>query len=183
RISLNIFTHALMLAALLLVGATPALAQVSVSLPSVTAAAGESGTLDLTVGDLTGEDVIAYQFTVSFDPSVVQLTGVNSAGTLSDVLDVQADVSDTSITVAAAGVSALSGAGTLLSFNASFVGTGQSALTITEFQFNEGDPAADVSDGLVTVPDVGVRFGAATTTAEGAVTVPINTTSDLTGQD
>ena len=182
RNSLNIFTHALLLAALLLIGATPSMAQVSVSLPAVTAVAGESGTIDLTVGDLTGENVIAYEMTVEFDPDVVQLTGVSTAGTLSEGLEVSPNATNNSITVAAAGVMPISGSGTLLSFTADFVAAGVSPLTVTDFQFNEGDPASDVEDGSVTIPTVAVVVGDATV-ADSVVTVPINTTSDLTGED
>ena len=182
RISLNIFTHALMLAALLAFSAAPAIAQVSVSLPAVTAVAGESGTIDLTVGDLTGENVISYQFTIEYDPAVVDLTGATAAGTISEGIELSVDTSDAnSITVAAAGVSPLSGSGTLVSFSADFVGAGQSPLTLTGFQFNEGTPAATVTDGLVTVPNVVVAFGEAEVT-ETTVSIPINTTSSLTGE-
>lgn len=57
---------------------------VSLSLPDVTATPGDI-TVPITISDMTGEGVFAYDLQITFDPAVVQPTGVgfDATGTLS----------------------------------------------------------------------------------------------------
>ena len=160
--------------------------QVTVSLPNVTGQVGSSQTIPVTVGDLTGQGVISYQFTVTFDPSVVTITNATTAGTLSSGVGqflVNSSVAGR-ITVGASGTSALTGSGTLLNLSATLTGKGTSALTFSSFQFNEGNPAATITNGSVVVPTLAIALGTVSVTAPvgGAFTIPV-TTEDLTGKN
>jgi hypothetical protein len=121
-------------------------------LPDTSGTAGETATLPVTVDDLTGEDVFSYEFTISYDASVINVTGVSTSGTLSDGLNVQPNTEEPGqITVTAAATSALSGAGTLLNLDVAYVGVGTSPLTWQSFTFNEGTPTPDEQGGSVAV--------------------------------
>ncbi|GIV57476.1 MAG: hypothetical protein KatS3mg109_2041 [Pirellulaceae bacterium] len=127
-------------------------AQSSVSLPTVSGAPGEHAQLPVTVSDLTGEGVIAYDFTITYDPAVLQLTGVTTSGTLSDGWTVSSNGATPGVfVVSAANASAVAGSGTLLLIEADYLSAGTSPLTWSAFTFNEGTPSAILTDGSVTV--------------------------------
>ncbi|MEM6646945.1 MAG: choice-of-anchor D domain-containing protein [Bacteroidota bacterium] len=131
---------------------TPALAQVDVSLPTTTGTVGDANTIDVTVGDLTGQDVIAYEFVVAFDETVLEITGATATDTRSSELNVVTNTNTPGqITVVAAGASPLTGAGTLIKLDVSYLAQGTSALTFTSITLNEGSPAANTTDGSVQV--------------------------------
>ena len=133
----------------------PARAQVSVSLPNATVEVGTSGQLEVTVDDVTGENVLAYDFTVSYDPGVLAITGVDISGTLTPTngtwLVAGNSPAPGQFDVSAGGSAALSGAGVLIKLNADFTGLGSSPLTWTAFAFNEGGVPATTTDGNVAV--------------------------------
>jgi len=176
---------AIALSALLLISAI-GLAQVTVSLPNVTSKIGTTQAIPITVGDLTQKGVISFQTVVTYDKTILKMTGVTTTGTLSAAFTaptVNNDTANGKISIAAAGVSALSGSGSLIILNATMVGKGTSALTFTSFQFNEGTPAATLTNGQVVVPSLSVKASDITTSAPvgGTFTLPI-TTEDLTGK-
>jgi hypothetical protein len=176
---------AIALSALLLVSAV-GLAQVTVSLPTVTSKVGTTQAIPITVGDLTGKGVIAFQTVVTYDKTIIKMTGVTTTGTLSSALTaptVNNDTANGKITIAAAGTSSMSGAGTLIYLNASMVAKGTTALTFTSFQFNEGTPAVTLTNGQAIVPVLSVKAADITTSAPigGTFNLPI-TTEDLTGK-
>lgn len=176
---------AIALGALLLVSAV-GLAQVTVSLPTVTSKIGTTQSIPITVGDLTGKGVISFQFTVAYNPAYVNITGVTTTGALAAGLNTPVAYTGTpgQITVAAAGISALAGSGTLIYLNATMVGKGTTDLTFSNFQFNEGDPAATLTNGMVIVPVLSVKVSDITVTAPvgGTFTLPIST-EDITGMN
>lgn len=173
------------LSTLLLVSAV-GLAQVTVSLPTANYSFGSTQMIPITVGDLTGGGAISFQTTVTFNPAIVTIAGVTTTGTLSAALNVP--VVNTSvagqITIAAAGTSALSGSGVLIYLNATMAGKGTSALTFSSFQFNEGTPAAALTNGQVAVPSLAVKVSDVTTAAAvgGTFVIPV-TVEDVTGQN
>jgi hypothetical protein len=177
---------AIALGALLLVSSV-GLAQVTVSLPTATYSAGSTQAIPITVGDLTGQAAISFQTTVTYDKAILKLTGVTTTGTLSAGLNapvVNNDTANARITIACAGTSALSGSGTLIYLNAIMVGKGSSALTFTSFQFNEGTPAATLTNGMASIPSLAVKASdvASAAAAGGVFNIPI-TTEDITGQN
>lgn len=170
--------------AVLLLQSGMSIAQVSVSLPNVTGqAAGTSVVLPIAVGNLTGQSVSAYQFTMTYDTTVVKITGYDATATLSSGMTIVLNTTTPGVIyVSAAGANNLTGSGVLLKLDGTFTGTGTSPLTFTTFQFNEGTPAASPKNGsiggtfalTVSVPAVADSVGA-------AVMIPINTDT-ITGK-
>jgi hypothetical protein len=160
-----------LLVAMLMLGSFSTFAQVTVTLPSVVGTSGQTASGNVTVGDLTGKNVTAFQFTITYDKSVAYITGADNVGTLSasNELTVNADTANGKISVAWASASALSGSGTLLKLNFRFRGFGNTALTLNNtFLFNAGNPVATTTNGNAL-------------TAATMITV-VNTTGQ-TGQD
>ena len=115
--------------------------QVSIALPNLTPTTGTSVTIPITVGDLTGKGVIAYDFDLVFDPSVLQaqFTPYDAAGTLSSALTITANPQPGRLRVSAFGTQSLTGAGTLLNLKFNVLGAGGTgtALTWQRFLLNE----------------------------------------------
>jgi hypothetical protein len=156
---------------LLLIGLGNVYSQaVSVSLPSLTVQAGTSGIIPLTVGDLTGRNVTAFQFTINYDKNVLYLTGASTTGlAMTGGTDpvFNADTANGKLVVAWARATAISGSGTLVNLSAQYRAAGTSALAFPTsgtgvFMFNAGTPAASVTNGSVFVPSVIVNFGSVT---------------------
>ena len=126
-----------------------------VSFPEVSAGIGSSPLIDVQATDLTvGTDVESYQFTFGFDPEVLDITGIETEGTLSEgVNDTEIQVNGNTATVAVASSSPLEGSGSLIQIQTETVAVGESPLEFRSFQFNEGDPTAATEDGRVTVGD------------------------------
>ena len=168
--------------ALLFFGAAPTLAQITVSLPSTAGAAGASGNIAVTVeDDLSGEGVLAYDFTVTFDPAVVEITGYDATGTISEGMTINSTTTANSIRVVAASATPLEGSGTLINLEADFIAQGTSDLDFASFMFNEGDPAAVTVSGDALVPEVALILPDTTVGGGGAVQIPVRT-QDLTGE-
>lgn len=72
------------LTVMLMLGTSIAFAQVSVTFPTVSGAVGSSTTVPITVGDLTGQNVASYQFTLFYDKNIIDVTGIETAGTKSE---------------------------------------------------------------------------------------------------
>lgn len=140
---------------------------VAVSLPSMTAEDGSSITVPVTVSDLTGLGVIAYDLQISFDPAVVQPASpaYDRVGTLSYNTTIFPNAAFPGhLIISAFQNSTVSGSGTLLNLKFNVVGTaGQStSLRLEDYvdpisqlhwgaQLNEGDPSASITNGSVTV--------------------------------
>ena len=132
---------------------------IEVSLPDLTGQVGESMTIPVNVADVTGKNVLSYTMTIVYDEDMVNITGYDAAGTLSDGMTITANDSKTdTLTIAAATSSALSGSGVLLNLNAELNMTGTSAMEFSSFSFNEGNPAATITNGSVTVTGIGVSL-------------------------
>ncbi len=172
-----------MATALLVVGLRPATGQISVSLPALTAQQGTSQDISLTVGSLTGQNVTSYQFSITYNPTILEIDAVSVAGTLSAGTSATINTATSGqITVAWASANALTGQGALIKLSADFIGVGSSALTISDFIFNEGVPAAAATNGSVTVsstpppPSIAVSLPGSATAQVGAGTVAIPVT-------
>ena len=155
---------------------TSTFAQVSVTLPTVAGPTGTVNTGAITVGSFT--NVYSFQFTISYDKNVVDLTGVTTAGTLIDGkgnLSVNPDLTNGKLHVAWASAEALSSTGILplikLNFTLNFD-------PLDPFVFNTGTPSVTPGVGRAFVPDIVVQ-GNETVTAivGGAVVIPITVTA------
>src|SRR5690242_17078896 len=79
--------------------------------------AGQSVDVSISTSDLTGLNVRSYQFEIAYTANQVTATNVVTSGTLTGTAgwsNVAFNVTSGKITVSAAGISALSGAGTLI---------------------------------------------------------------------
>jgi photosystem II stability/assembly factor-like uncharacterized protein len=128
--------------------------QIPVNLPRITAMAGTTRTIDLTVGILTQLlPVFSYQFNLTYDTTVMRMIGYSMAGTITAIATAPIVVFEPGVVhCAVASDSSLSGSGPLIRFMADIVAPGTTALTLTGFQFNEGSPSAIITNGQVTVP-------------------------------
>jgi hypothetical protein len=132
------------------------LASVPVSLPSGTDTPGATTIIPLIVGDVSGLNVISYQFDLTFDPDVIQPQAqtISGAGTLSSAMSLVSNAGTRGhLRVAAFGTVPLSGAGPLLNLRFTVVGNSGSATALRpeNFAFNEGKPGASVTDGALAV--------------------------------
>jgi len=130
---------------------------VSVALPVTGGVTGATVTLPITVGDLTGRGVIAWDLDLIFDPAVLTPADppVDAAGTLSSSMTITPNATAGRLRISAFGTEALTGSGTLLRlrFNVNGSTGNGSDLTWQMFQFNEGSPVSTTTSGRVTVVD------------------------------
>jgi hypothetical protein len=112
---------------------------------------------------ISGKGIQSYQFIVSYDTTLLRITGVSVTGTSSAPLAGNIIVNTSvagQISVAAASMdtAALAGAdgATLINLTAQVMphAQGVSALTFVSFQFNEGVPAVGAVNGSAYVQDV-----------------------------
>jgi len=175
---------AIALGALLLVSAI-GVAQVAVTLPNVTAKVGTSQSIPITVGSLTGQGVVSYQFVITYNPAIITVTAVTPGALLAGYNPPTVNINATAgtVTVAGAGTSALSGSGVLAYLVTTMTAKGTSPLTLTSFQFNEGTPAVTKTNGSVIVPVLSVTIGNISTLLPvgSTFTLPITTEAATPG--
>ena len=178
--------------------ATPALGQISVSTPEVTCGASESVTVPVEVSELTGQGAFAFSFRLQYDNSKIAITGADQDNTLSASYTLLANPKSDEILVSAASATAFTGSGTLVNLTVECNAEGTSPLTFSEFAFNEGQPSASTSNGVVNVGEGGevqigiqinpgdVDFGSlevgATTTETITIANPASSGAALTGE-
>jgi len=137
---------------------------IPVSLPDTASGdPGSSVTVPIVVGDLTGQNVISYQGTITYDSNILTATGVSTAGTISDGLTIFPNIQPGQITLGTFSTDPLSGSGVLLNINfdvnAAALPGQTTPLTLQNFIFNAGDPPVTLQNGLFTVtgdPDISV---------------------------
>lgn len=128
---------------------------VAVAIPTtITGTPGSQVTIPILVSDdITGREIISFQFTLTYDTAVLHYTGLAKENTLSSAWDVAGNESTAGVLhVAGYGQSALSGKGTLvnLHFTVAEGGAVESPLALTTLIFNEGEPSAATSNGQFT---------------------------------
>ena len=136
-------------------------AQVQVSLPDLTQSVPIGTIIEIPVscGDLTGLNVIAYQFSVSFNNTVLvaETPYFSTDGTLSSKTGWSAAANpnvQNQLTIGAFGSAALSGNGILLKLIFKVVSaSGTSPLDFNSFLFNAGTPTATTENGSFTNQD------------------------------
>lgn len=135
-------------------GTDLAVAQVTVSLPqNLVGVAGQPIQIPITVSNLAGLGVVSYQFTVSYNPAVLNITGVTTTGTVSASMPGPGPNTSIAGQVTKAGATFLpiTGSGMFAILTGTVVGAGTSPLTFTDFEFNEGSPAVTETNGSLTV--------------------------------
>ena len=112
--------------------------------------------MPISVADTTGRGIIAYQFDLHFDPTVIQPQGtpVEVSGTLSSGLAaVYNPFNPGLLKVAVYGAYPLTGSGTLIKLRFKAVGAVGSVTQVrwSNFMFNEGNPASSPTDGQIRI--------------------------------
>ncbi|HCA80002.1 MAG TPA: hypothetical protein DEP53_09745 [Bacteroidetes bacterium] len=144
---------------LLLLMSMPAIlsAQIDVILPEVNARPGAEISIPLKIGELEGEKVTSFEFVVSCDTNLVQLLGVDQAGTLSEGLTMFANnhvapFGRGRMKVVCASAIPLSGNGVLVKILALARGrNGKAALKLSDFILNAGKPTVETTAGVVMI--------------------------------
>jgi hypothetical protein len=132
-------------------------ASIPVSLPNTTASKGSTNVMiPVIAGNTKGLNVIAYDFTFTFNPKVIQPANpaFETNGTLSQGWSITPNTSiPGKIRIVAFNSQPLAGSGTLIFIKFNVVGSPGSTtpLTWTSFPFNEGSPAAVLTNGKFTV--------------------------------
>lgn len=121
---------------------------------SVSAVAGDNITIPIHVTAISaGNDVRSYQFNAAFDKNVINITGANIIGTLSEPGQIAVNPDNTTGTVSVAWANAvnITGSGVLLNLTGTAVGAGTTNLDFTSFMFNNGTPTVGAAAGAITV--------------------------------
>lgn len=111
----------------------------------------------VTIGELTGEKVTAFEFVVSCDSNIVVLKGVAQKGTLSEGLTMFANnrvapFGRGRMKVVCASAKPLSGNGVLVNILASArKKNGTTPLKLTEVVLNAGKPAIETIQGVARI--------------------------------
>jgi hypothetical protein len=140
--------------AMLMLGSNLVSAQVSVNLPALTRLQGSAPEwINVTVGNLNGQNVRAFQFTLFYNKSVILIdSAVCGSMASGGLFDFNADTINQKIKVAFASVSTLTGSGTLVQLKVHYLNIGTSLLTFdSTFEFNAGTPAVNVTEGSIIV--------------------------------
>jgi hypothetical protein len=136
-------------------------ASISINTPCVLVSTPSSSTLrnvgfavPITTGDITGRGVISYDFTLTYNASVLSYTGVSTTSTLSSGAVVTVNNSSPgTLIVSGYDPNGLTGSGTLLNVN--FTSTGaigtSSTIALPAFSYNEDNPCVGTSSGTVTI--------------------------------
>ncbi|MDZ7261906.1 MAG: cohesin domain-containing protein, partial [candidate division KSB1 bacterium] len=139
-----------------ILGVSPfAWSQIPVSLQDMTADSGQTITLPVTVSDLSGLNILSYQFQLTFDERVLEALAATSEGTLTAAWGVPLfNINQNGkIGVGGYGAHFLSGSGTLVNLHFKVIGNwGQSTpLVFESFIFNNGQPLAQTKGATFTV--------------------------------
>ena len=143
----------------LLILTSPALAQVTITVPAVTGSHNDTVTVSVDASSTTGDSITAVELWISSDPGVaVPVDGVITSGHLtnnwSSATSIASGARDTLRMALATATDTLSGAGTLLQIQfvvADLRSPANTTLEIDHLVFNEGSPAGVEVDGTLTL--------------------------------
>jgi hypothetical protein len=102
--------------------------QITLTLPKVSGAPSTNVVSPINVSDLTGLGITSFQFELKYDPNIIIISGVSTAGTLINSPTVAADTAKGKLRVAWASAGSLSGSGTLLNINIQFKNVGTTSI-------------------------------------------------------
>ena len=142
----KVFT--LVLGGIWLIGKT-SFAQIPVALPTEYFSERDIS-FPVTVGDVSGQDIKAFLVTITYDPSVFRIDGVETNDALSQDFSIvfNADVPG-QVTVGGAHFESLLGEGDLFRLKGAFLKKGTTDLVFDSFTFNEGSPSAATGNGEI----------------------------------
>ena len=128
---------------------------VDVWLPEMQGEPGTSIIIPITVSDLTGMGVVAWEADILFDPDILTIDGYDAVGTISEPMTVFWNVIGDTLFIGGFETVAVSGSGVLINILAT-IDAGAAVgdicdLTFLEFYFNEGVPMDYTHDGWIEV--------------------------------
>lgn len=126
------------------------IADVQLSTPDQSATVGETVTIPVQVTDLSGYNIIAYEFTVSYPDAYLTYTGFEKTNSMSSNGTIMDNPSTGSVKIGGIFVDALSGAGDLLYLNFTADQEGGAALSFSEVTLNTTALTA-LSGGTVSI--------------------------------
>lgn len=127
----------------------------SVTVPAgLTAKRNTAVAIPLVVNDLTGLDVISFDYTFNYDPAVITYNGYDQTGTLSNGMVITVNPSPPGTLVISGYVPyPLVGSGTLINLNFTTIGPigSNSSLNLPAFMFNENTPCSTITNGDIKI--------------------------------
>ena len=127
---------------------------VAVSLPDTFQQRGLSLSLPVDMSDATGLEIDAVSFELQFDDDILEITGITPRNSLSETWEtyVMSQVPD-GAQISLRGSQYLEGEGSLIYIDFIAIGDvgSETAIDFTNFQFNDGVPVADLTNGRVSV--------------------------------
>lgn len=156
----------------------------TVSIPTnITSLTGANVTVPINVDDVTGNGLLSYDFTLTYNPAVVTPLFVDQSSTLSSGMVITLNnPSPGTLIISGFQSNPLSGSGTMLKVVFSAIGGvgTSSSMNFTAFRFNEGTSCLSTSNGLVTI--VSGAISGVVTYANALTTTPVpNTVLSATG--
>lgn len=140
---------------------------ITVSIPdTVFGTPGDTVNIPVNTEDLTGLGVLSFEFTLSYDSTIITGINVDTSGTLLSGTDWswEYNVIGDAFSVAMAGADTLVGSGALIKLIFAVSPDAQpgdvSSLHFVDFMFNEGDPPVITQDGVFVVIEEGVEEAA-----------------------
>jgi len=138
---------------------------------SVSATAGDQIMIPILTTEITdAQNVLSYDFTATFDNNVINITGYELAGTLSEGGTASINPGTGTVTFAFASGNKLTGSGTLVYLVGTAVAGGTTDVEFTSFKFNTGNIPVVADPGMVAVADANVA-PTLTVNPEGPFTV------------
>ncbi|MFY8000553.1 MAG: cohesin domain-containing protein, partial [Candidatus Kapaibacteriota bacterium] len=129
-------------------GSTLHSTSIPVSLSRMNGRIGSKIQIPISVGSVTGENILAYSFRLTYDPNILRISGALTEQTLTAGGTTSINTNNSGeMRVAFFTSRALTGAGTLVNLDAEVIGAGMSELKFSQFSFNEGMPQATITNG------------------------------------
>ncbi len=112
----------------------------------------QAGVIPVNITDISDDGIHAYFYTITYDPTIIEVTGASTTGTISaSASPIVNNDTPGILTIAWADAFSMTGAGVLTNVNVNFISTGTSALTFSFHSFNEGFPTGQTVNGSVVV--------------------------------
>ena len=123
---------------------------INVSMPDTMVVNESEIILPILVGDVTGRELNSFEFTISFDSTVIAIDSVITSDFMADgYLIIPNNPASDRLVVAAAGTAPLSGSGVLLAVRARFHEAGSSEVLFESIKFEPGQPPLNLQNGAV----------------------------------
>jgi len=123
-----------------------------ISMPEVVMNLDSPEHLPVLLSGVDTENIQSYLVIVSYDPAILEVTGADATGTLSEsgFYTVNTTVAG-EVSISWASIDDLPGDGTLINLEVDLLSEGMSPLTLSTVLFNEGSPNPDKVDGSIDV--------------------------------